>query len=923
MEKMFYNCKSLTSLDFTEFDTSEVTNMDSTFYSCSSLTSLDLSKFVTSKVKTMDNLFNSCSSLTSLDLSHFDTSLVTNMASMFYSCSKLNILDLSTFDTSKVEDMENMFKYCSSLTSLDISQYDTSLVKNMASMFYSCSKLSTLDLSHFDTSKVESMESMFKYCTSFTSLDLSNFDTSSATSMASMFDGCSNLEYLNLKKFRERDGIDVNNIIRGTIDNITYCVEKENLAPKVVGKFREKKCSYLDCDSNWKNNLKALIEEIDNGGKNVYSKCYDKIILGETFYHSNDEPGISSYSYELGDSDGLKKEHTNLTFIEFSDELKKKLLRKFNINENEKLFVFITDSPSDDPRTATSEYDYVFMLENGTRLDLSELKEDFVVSVSVPIRDLDLANFDYAQQFANSGYDIYDKNGNFYIDPCTAAFIHKDDIPLKDRKKDIYPNVTICKGSNCQYKQANLEDRRIVCECNLNADKINDTQGEDDFMEPEEDVTNYILDNINYRIIKCYYLLLDFNNLVKNPAFYVMSLIFVTVLFCSFKFMFFGIRKIRINMYSELPTEARVNEEARAQLKKMKENIEQITVEKKRKSNPPKKDEDEEEIIEENFEEKEKKDKKSKKNKKKKKKNNIKKKNDEIKSEKVKNKNKKKSREVNSTVSGFNQTDYFKKVEKKNLSRGNYMDYKITTTNDELIEGNDKKEEIYTVIEKKTEDYNKSPYTQALREDKRKCCSLFCSLLFDKVEFLHLFTKNEYFKTILICQFLTSLVLDFFFNSFFYSDDIVSRKYHSNGNLGFLITFALSIVSAIFTAIIMHYIERTMIFEEWLELLKEIKKEYKYLYALNKFLKYLKIQVAIIFIIEISIIIWGYYYICIFFIIYSQSRKSLLLNFLSSLLEGLIKSGIVIVSIVITRRVGLICKSSYIYNTSKFIDDNF
>ena len=261
------------------------------------------------------------------------------------------------------------------------------------------------------------------------------------------------------------------------------------------------------------------------------------------------------------------------------------------------------------------------MLENGTRLDLSELKEDFVVSVTIPIRDLDLANFDYAQQFANNGYDIYDKNSNFYIDPCTAAFIHKDDIPLKDRKKDIYPNVTICKGTNCQYKEANLEDRRIVCECNLNTDKISDTQGEDDFMEPEEEVTNYILDNINYRIIKCYYLLLDFKNLVKNPAFYVLSLIFVAVLFCSFKFMFFGIRKIRINIYNELPTEANVNEEAKAQLKRMKENIEQISVEKKRKSNPPKKDDDEKEIIEENFEEK--KDKKSKKIKKRKRKRKI------------------------------------------------------------------------------------------------------------------------------------------------------------------------------------------------------------------------------------------------------------------------------------------------------------
>ena len=218
---------------------------------------------------------------------------------------------------------------------------------------------------------------------------------------------------------------------------------------------------------------------------------------------------------------------------------------------------------------------------------------------------------------------------------------------------------------------------------------------------------------------------------------------------------------------------------------------------------------------------------------------------------------------------------------------------------------------------------NKVPFTQAVREDKRNCCSVFCSLLFDKVEFLHLFVKNDYFRTMLICQFLVSLVLDFFFNSFFYSDDVVSRKYHNNGNLDFVITLALSLVSTIFTAIIMHYLERTIIFEEWLKQIQEIKREYKYLYALNKFLKYLKIQVTIFFIIEILIVLWGYYYICIFFIIYSQSRKSLLINFITSLIEGLIKSLIVIVAIVITRRVGLICKSKNIYNTSKYIDENF
>ena len=451
-------------------------------------------------------------------------------------------------------------------------------------------------------------------------------------------------------------------------------------------------------------------------------------------------------------------------------------------------------------------------------------------------------------------------------------------------------------------------------------------------MEEEEKVTNIILDNINYRIIKCYYLLLDFKNLVKNPAFYVLVAIFITVLVLFFKFMLFGIQKIRISMYNELPTESKVKEETKEQLKKMKENYEKIKVEKKKKSNPPKKKEKEDDEDDEDEKDekdtKEKKDKKSKKNKKRKdksdKKNNIiKKRNKETGSVKLREKKKKKETETNSSFSDFYQTDYFKKVKKQNLKKGNYIDYK-TTTNDSLIEKPEKKEEIDQIIQSKSdEDPNKLPFSQALREDKRKCCRVFCSLLFDKVEFLHLFTKNEYFRTILICQFLTSLVLDFFFNSFFYSDDIVSRKYHNNGNLGFLITFALSIVSALFTGIIMHYLERTMIFEEWIKQIKEIKKEYKYLYALNKFLKYLKIQIAIFFIIEISIILWGYYYICIFFIIYSQSRKSLLLNFFSSLIEGLIKSGIVIVAIVITRRVGLICKSSYIYNTSKFIDENF
>ena len=94
------------------------------------------------------------SNKTSLDLSNLDSSNVTNMSNMFYSCGKLTSLDLSNFDTSSVTNMGYMFSNCSKLTSLDLSNFNTSNVTDMSNMFNNCYALSSLDLSSFDASKV-------------------------------------------------------------------------------------------------------------------------------------------------------------------------------------------------------------------------------------------------------------------------------------------------------------------------------------------------------------------------------------------------------------------------------------------------------------------------------------------------------------------------------------------------------------------------------------------------------------------------------------------------------------------------------------------------------------------------------------------------------------------------------------------------
>ena len=193
-QRMFYECRSLTTLDLSGFQTPNVTDMSYMFATCSALTSLDLSGFDTSNVWNMSYMFSSCSSLRELDVSNFDTSNVTSMYYMFSTCNSLKELDLSNFNTSKVKDMGGMFISCSSLTKVNLSSFDTSKVTNLTYMFYSCSSLTWLDLYNFNTEQVTNFSYMFQKCTSLKRLDITNFTTPNSKSFADMFSQCGRLQ---------------------------------------------------------------------------------------------------------------------------------------------------------------------------------------------------------------------------------------------------------------------------------------------------------------------------------------------------------------------------------------------------------------------------------------------------------------------------------------------------------------------------------------------------------------------------------------------------------------------------------------------------------------------------------------------------------------------------------------------------------
>ena len=90
-------------------------------------------------------MFKDLNDIISIDFSNFDTSKVTEMTSMFYSCTVKSI-NFYNFNTSIVTDMSSMFAGSSQITSLDLSSFRTSNVKNMNYMFHYCISLKEINL---------------------------------------------------------------------------------------------------------------------------------------------------------------------------------------------------------------------------------------------------------------------------------------------------------------------------------------------------------------------------------------------------------------------------------------------------------------------------------------------------------------------------------------------------------------------------------------------------------------------------------------------------------------------------------------------------------------------------------------------------------------------------------------------------------
>ena len=564
-----------------------------------------------------------------------------------------------------------------------------------------------------------------------------------------------------------------------------------------------------NCESPVEEDTTTNTEEITNKITNEVSE-----ISNESIY---------SYKIDL-DSSNSKQNYKNVTFVEFTPEEIEFFYNKFKLDrELDKIYAIVSDYISEDSKMATRGYNFRLFLENGTELNLSNINEDIYLDFYVPIDDLDSTNFNFAKEMISQGYDIYDKNSDFYHDFCSAAHLGENDITLKDRRKYIYPNnVSLCK-ENCKYNGIDIEDQRVICSCNLNANKSYEDEEDNIFVEEDGNFISYLLDNINYKVFKCYNLISSFENLKNNYAFWTILGVYAVLIIINLIFYLYSMPMMKKLMAKEIPTSEKIRKEIAQELlrfRSLKGNTALTSKESKTNINKTSR-KDTSSFLNPN-------------------------------KKKTKRKSKKSTKKLSSNNFIPYKEDQRKETTKINKKKNRLKPMQQLTnrredTQSPSLEKFIKKNEVEipNVENNKSysnEEINDLSYNQAVILDKRNALLIFGSLLITKIELIYLFCSNSSIRIMLIGEYILSLLVNFFFNALLYSDEVVSNKYHNNGKLDLVVTLVLSILSNIITSIICYILQYTKGLDERSELIKEIKIKKYYVKNVNIFFKYLKIK---------------------------------------------------------------------------------
>ena len=259
MGYMFNNCKNFSSVDFSQWSISNITNIESMFQ----LTNINeipdgLSKLVTNKLTNMRGLFCNCINLekVSPDRIRFgnNTQKVKDMSLLFNGCIKLNKIEqksIKDWDVRNVEDMSYMFSRCTKLKEIHgIGSWKTLNLKNACGMFNKCEELTVLSsIGNWAMDQVTDISTIFQFCKNLEKFpDIYKWNLFKVKNISRVFSGCTKLRSPQIKYLNKWQLKNITNMC-GLFNECTGLITFPDVGNWITDKVTDMSRLFCGCSS--------------------------------------------------------------------------------------------------------------------------------------------------------------------------------------------------------------------------------------------------------------------------------------------------------------------------------------------------------------------------------------------------------------------------------------------------------------------------------------------------------------------------------------------------------------------------------------------------------------------------------------------------------------------------------------------------
>lgn len=659
--------------------------------------------------------------------------------------------------------------------------------------------------------------------------------------------------------------------------------------------------------------VEHILNNSDNNLSNIADLVGESVNEYMTAYSSNSMSQVNiikgnAYTIQIFKTDQCQYDssiNNHLSYANFTECEAKILVNNSSLSQGDIIFVKVDINKTTE---ATNQVSFkAYNKHDGSEIDLSPCS---TIKIYYPISSD--VNLTLAEQMANIGVDVFNKDDPFFNDFCYPYYTEDGkDVVLMDRRSDYFQNNSLCEAG-CNYNKVNFKTAMVECECNVTDSMIDNVNDIISNMPIGNFDSLFSMDNLI--VVRCYNLVFNFTYMKKNIGCWILICFFLLQWPGVINFMVVGFKPIYayLNKFSrQRQMNENMNnneEEEESESNNVDNNSITNSDQSKSLANPPKRKPVETDGLSNNDN------------------TNFDTPAQLIEKKKVKTKLTMLDLNKNNNYMGDSPVESKKDLIQLQTKLNTRTESDNGFTSNNNLKDTDTQEKQSNDADFEEEDLDDLVFEDAVEYDTRGFCAFLWRAMKLKLIILSPFSNISVLEPFCfrLLAFFLNLALFFVFNGIFYDPDYISDRYKEDGSVDFAYLLKKEIPRTIYaslasTVIGLLFMSITSTKKRFLTVISKEKDHNVFLKKTKQIVSSMKCKLIVFFIMNLILMFAFWYYVSAFCAVYQKTQNSWLEGSLITFLFCLILQALYALFITCLRYMGLKCKISCCYTISKYM----